>query len=132
VQEDLRQLESRLNQVLQALEEQRQRFSGTLMALFVFVALAVVLFLGWNVWQSYRARYEPPRLNNYIQTPILIGDKTVLVGLQVVDWQVPPELDPVKLLEKALREAIEKGTLTNFVFTNAGSAGPTNSVKPKP
>jgi len=132
LQEDLRQLESRLNQVLQALEEQRQRFSGTLMALFVFVALAVVLFLGWNVWQSYRARYEPPRLNTYIQTPILIGDKTVLVGLQVVDWQVPPELDPVKLLEKALREAIEKGTLTNFVFTNAGSAGPTNSVKPKP
>lgn len=124
LQEDLRQLESRLNQVLQGLEEQRRRFSGTLMALFVFVAFAVAMYLGWNVWQSYKARYEPPKLNNYIQVPIQIGDKTVLVGLGVVDWQVPPELDTMKLIEKALREAAEKSALTNVASTNA--------PKPKP
>ena len=133
LQEDLRQLESRLNQVLQAMEEQRQRFNGTLMALFVFVALTVTLYLGWNIWQSYRSRLEPAKLNNYIQTPIQIDGKTVLVGLEVVGWQVPPELDPVKRLEQALRDAIEKGTLTNFLSTNAAAtAVPTNGVKPQP
>lgn len=131
LQEDLRQMESRLNQVLLALEEQRQRFTGTLMTLFVFVAAAVALYLGWNVWQSYKVRYEPPKLNTYIPVPIQIGDKTVLIGLNVVEWQVPPELDPVKLLEKAVREALEKGMLTNASSSNV-AAVLTNAIKPKP
>jgi len=131
LQEDLRQLESRLNQVLQGLEEQRQRFSGTLMALFVFVAAAVALYLGWNVWQSYKARFEPPKLNNYIKVPIQIGDKTVLVGLAVVDWEVPPEMDALKIIEKKLREAAENSGSTNAAATNAAAA-PTNAAKPQP
>ena len=137
--EDLRNVEARLNQVLQGLEEQRSRFSTTLMTLFIFVALAVALFLGWNIWQSYANRMEPPKLNSYVQVPIQLGDKTVLVGLQVVDWQIPPEMNAILLkLEKAQREAVEKALKdaagTNAAGTNATPAAPANApgAKPKP
>ena len=132
LQEDLRQLETRLNQVLQGLEEQRRRFSGTLMTLFVFVALAVAMYLGWNIWQSYTSRLEPPKINtSFIPVPIQLGDKTILVGLSVVEWQVPPEMNAILLkLEKAQREATEKA-LKEGAATNTAAA-PTNVPTPKP
>ncbi|MEY2409054.1 MAG: hypothetical protein QOF48_1724 [Verrucomicrobiota bacterium] len=131
LQEELRNLEARLNQVLQGLEEQRRRFSGTLMTLFIFVAMSVALFLGWSVWQSYSSRAEPPKLNSYIQVPIQLGDKTVLVGLQVVDWQVPPEMNALLLkLEKAQREAVEKAL--KEAGTNGLPGAITNAPAAKP
>jgi Ni,Fe-hydrogenase maturation factor len=94
----------------------------------------VALFIGWNVWQSYASRTEPPKLNSYIKVPIQLGDKTVLVGIQVVDWQVPPEIDAMLLkLEKAQREAVEKA-LKEAAGTNPPATGPTNppAAKTKP
>lgn len=130
LQETLRTVEARLNQVLQGLEEQRRRFSGTLMTLFVFVALAVALFLGWNVWQSYSARMEPPKMNtSFVPVPVQVGDKTIMVGLAVVEWQVPPEMDAMMLkLAKAKVEAEAKALKdsagTNAALTNAPTTKP--------
>jgi hypothetical protein len=69
--------------------------------------------------------------------PIQIGDKTVLIGLQVVDWQIPPEMNAILLkLEKAQREAMEKAlkevTGTNAPGTNTPATTNAPDTKPKP
>ena len=83
------------------------------------------MFLGWNVWQSYSARMEPPKINaSFVPVPVQVGDKTIMVGLAVVEWQVPPEMDAmmVKLAKakvEAETKALKDAAATNAAGTNA-------------
>ncbi len=47
------------------------------------------------------------KLRNYIQLPIQIGDKTVLMGIGVVDWQIPPELNAAYLQAELMNREAE-------------------------
>jgi proteasome lid subunit RPN8/RPN11 len=142
MQDDLRAVEARLGQVIQALDDERARSGRVLMTLFLLVASGVVVFIGWNIYSSYTSKLEPPRLNQYVSIPVQIGDKKVMLGVQIVDWDVPPELNSLMLqmlererqaIEKAVAAELKKKGLPapNNPNTNAPAPAPSNST-PKP
>ena len=134
LQEDVRALEARLGQVLQGLDEQHSRFQWTLMALFVVVAASLVGYIGWSIWHAYAARMDPPHLNQYVRIPVQIGERTVMLGVQVVDWEVPPELNALMIqmaaaVEKAAKEELQKQAKNTN--TAPAATNPPAAAKPK-
>jgi proteasome lid subunit RPN8/RPN11 len=146
LEEGLQAVESRLNQLIQVLDEERTRFHRVLMSLFFLVALCVVGGIGYVIYQSYSSRVEPPQLRNFAPIPVRIGERDVLLGVGLVEWNVPPELNAVylqleekklKTAEQLLREALRS---TNVWSTNVtglttnlpGNLRPPSAALPAP
>lgn len=110
-------IEARLNQVLQALDETRAYYHRILsVAALVFCAVIVGL-AGYFVFRSFAERNEPPKLNTIVPVPVQIGDRTVLLGVQVVEWRIPDELNAV--YRQAAHELAER-----LAAAAAAQAGP--------
>lgn len=95
-EEVLSMVETRLNQVLQALEKQN---TGMTRVLMVMVSLFLLLMITLSFYVIYRTNYDrernqPPRMLQYVPVPVRIGNREALVGIGVVDWEIPPELRP--------------------------------------
>jgi proteasome lid subunit RPN8/RPN11 len=123
----LRALEERVSQLVQAFDEARNfnyRFMMTCGTLFCLALLAVA---GYSIYSQWGSRLEPPRVNQIVPVPVQIGDKTVILGVGITSWQVPPELDAILLQAEILqREAAAK----QAAATN--SAGSTAPQAPQP
>lgn len=106
---DLAQLEARISQLVQAIDEQRAwQHSFMLLCGFVF-CLAVIAGVGYFIFKTYNSRLEPPQVRQMIPVEIQVGDKTVMLGIGVVEWKVPDELNAILLQEDLLRkEAAER------------------------
>jgi len=116
-------MESRLSQLVQAMDEQRRTFYRFLTTIGLIVSFAAVTAVGYFIYSEFRSRNEPPRVNTYVPVPVQIGDKTVLLGVAVVDWTVPPELNALQLqLEKLKADAADKAAKA---ASNNGKAGTT-------
>jgi hypothetical protein len=75
----------------------------------LIICLGIVVVIGYHIYTCFQSRIEPPELRNFVPVPIQIGDKTVLLGVAVMQWDVPPELNATYLkLEQMEREAAEK------------------------
>ncbi len=102
-------LEARLTQLIQAFDEQRASFHRFLSFIGVVVCLGVVGGVGYFIYSQFKSRNEPPQLNSYVPVPVQVGDKVVMIGVGVAEWQVPPELNAIHLqLEKLKQEAAER------------------------
>jgi hypothetical protein len=84
------------------------------MFLGVIICVGVAVAAGYFIHNLFVARNEPPKLNSFIPVPVQIGDKKVLLGVDVVSWELPPELNAmlqddmkkrVEEMEKKLKEA---------------------------
>lgn len=106
VQRDLERLESRVNQLIQALDEQRSYFYRTLTTMLVVFCASIIAFVGWRIWQDRLDRIEPPKLASYVPMPVNVGGKTVYLGVGLVNWDVPKELDA--MMDKIAREEVEQ------------------------
>jgi proteasome lid subunit RPN8/RPN11 len=127
-QEQLQAVQARLSQLIQALDEHQTRFHRVVMTLFLLVALGVAGAITYVIYSNYKGRVEPPQLRSFVPVPVRVGDHSVLLGVGVVEWSVPPELNALyvqleekRLLaaEKALLEQVAKaggGTLTNSLM----------------
>jgi proteasome lid subunit RPN8/RPN11 len=106
---ELAQLEARVSQLVQAMDEQRSwQHSFMLFCGFVF-CLAVILGVGYFIFKTYSSRLEPPEVRQMIPVAIQVGDKTVMLGVGVVEWKVPDELNAILLQEDLMRkEAAER------------------------
>jgi proteasome lid subunit RPN8/RPN11 len=103
---DIERLEARINQLISSNDEQRLNFHRMMMTAVVVVCGAVLLFLGYQIYLSKADRLEPPRsTGNYVAVPAKIGDRTVMIGLEVVEWQLPPSLNA--MLDKYARAQAE-------------------------
>lgn len=116
-------LEDRVSQLIQALDDQRTLFQRFLYTVGFVVALSLFTAVGWFIYSSYFSRLEPPKLNSYVPVPIRLGDKTVLVGLQVVQWDVPPEIDAAVLEFAKARAAEERKALKETDKSPPGTSG---------
>lgn len=126
----LQDLETRMSQLVQTVDEQREALYRFQVFLGMVVTLGVALWLGWSVWQGKMNRLEPPRQVGYAPIPVQVGDKTVLLGVSVTSWQVPDELNAIyrQLGEEVLRQARERGLLPSGVESpGAGSSSPAES-----
>jgi proteasome lid subunit RPN8/RPN11 len=107
VRRDIERLESRIAQLINAHDEQRTNFHRMLTVTLVTVCLVILGFVGYQLYLARTDRLEPPRsTHNYIPVPLKLGDKVVYVGLEVVQWDVPPSLDA--MMEKLARAEIER------------------------
>ncbi len=105
----LERLDTRINQALALIDEQRRRLSGFVVATVMLVAVSVIGYIGYNIYQHMTGAEEPPRLQSYIPIPIRIGDETVLLGVGVVNWDVPPKVNAaiVELERRRRQEAAD-------------------------
>ena len=101
----LQRVETRLNQLIQSQDRQQVSFQRFLLVVGTAVVLSIAMWLAYNVYYMMTSTYEPPRVNGFIRLPLQIGDKRVLVGLNVVSWDVPPELNAVYLQIEEKRRA---------------------------
>lgn len=135
----LEQLEARVSQLVQALDEQRASFHYFLLFCGVVFCLAVIGTAGYFMYSTYTSKLEPPRLNSFAPVPVQIGDKTVLLGVGVVEWKVPDELNSLMLqvellkrlaAEKAAKEAAAKGDTNAPALAPAGTNAPATATRP--
>ncbi len=127
----LKSLESRVNQLVLLLDEQRAAQHRFLLVIGAVFCFAVIIAVGWLIYNQYTSRLEPPRLNSFAPVPVRVGDRTVLLGVGVVEWDVPPELNALILqLEQARREAEAKQTEEASPGKTAPAAGPPSEPSP--
>ncbi len=120
----LRALEERVSQLVQALDDVRTFHYRFMLACGFMFCLALILAVGYSIYSQWGARLEPPKLNQIVPVPVQIGDKTVILGVGITSWEVPPELNAILLQAEILqREAAAK----KAAVTNAGSSALTNA-----
>ncbi len=119
----LRALEERVGQLVQSLDDVRTfHYRFMLTCGFVF-CLALLAVAGYSIYSQWGSRLEPPKVNQIVPVPVQIGDKTVILGVGITSWEVPPELNAILLQNEMLqREAAAKAAATN-----AGNATATNA-----
>ena len=123
----LEELEGRVSQLILALDEQRASLYRFLLFAGMSFCLALMLVAGYAIYLQLKARVEPPRNVGFAPVPVQIGEHTALLGVQVVSWQLPPELDAVQqAIEKFKRE------LERQAAELAGTNGPTAATNPPP
>lgn len=116
-------LEERVSQLVQALDEQRTSYYRFLTAVGVAICLALIISVGYTIYNQFVSRNEPPRLNSYVPLPIQIGDKAVMVGLGIVEWKVPPELNAAHIQLERLKQE-EAAEAAKSAKTNAPANNP--------
>ena len=128
----LKALEARVSQLVQAHDDQRASFGRFLFTIGFMVAIGIFAIAGYTIFHQYTSRNEPPRLNNFIPVPVQIGDKTVLIGVGVAEWSVPPELNAALIeLEKRKQADEEKRAAKEAGGDARQPAGPEASPTPK-
>ena len=95
VRRDIERLESRINQLIAAMDEQRTNFQRTLLTMLVVVCLGVVTYVAYIIWSDRFDKLQPPKLQSTWTTPMKVGDEEVMVTLGVLKWDVPPRLDAI-------------------------------------
>lgn len=124
----LRALEERVGHLLQALDDTRAfHYRFMLTCGFIF-CLALITAVGYTIYSQWKERIEPPKINQIVPIPVQIGDKTVILGVAITSWEVPPELNALMLQAEMLerKEAAKKAAATN-----AASSVVTNTLLPK-
>lgn len=121
----IQELEERVGQLVLAVDDQRRSLHRFLLFAGGLFSVALIAVTGYGVYTQFRARVEPPRNVGFAQVPVRIGDSTALLGVSIVQWNLPPEMDVMnaavelvkKDLEKALADALTNeavlGSLTN-------------------
>ena len=72
------------------------------------------LCIGYTIFNSNKYM-QPPELLQYVPLPVKIGEDTALVGINVVKWNIPPQVlakqvdlqeKEIAFIERKLREEI--------------------------
>ncbi len=102
----LQALDARIGQLIQVVDEQRASFHRFLFVVGMVACLGIIAAAGYTIYRQVTARLEPPRLNAFVPVPVRVGDRTVMLGVGVVEWDVPDELNALLLeLEQLKAEA---------------------------
>jgi hypothetical protein len=102
----LQDVQNRLSQTIQAVDEQRNWLYRTVLFFGMVVCTTLIIWVGMSLWRSYNAPLTPPELTNgYMPIPVMIDGKPVLLGVGIVKWQVPPELNAILVQVEKERQA---------------------------
>lgn len=100
-------LETRINQLIHAVDDMRQTVYRWIYLLGILLGMAIVFFITHQIASMiFGDLPEPPSRISFAAVPVNIGGKACLLGVNVVSWQIPPELVYVPESE----EAAEKET----------------------
>lgn len=107
VVESLRQSETRLQQLLQSVEEQRTALLRFLYVIGFLLGGGILLFFGYNLYLVSKGRIEPPKILTGVTVPVRIGDDVAYIDVAVTSWKIPDSIDVIRQIEKEVRKAIE-------------------------
>lgn len=93
LRKEIDRLESRINQLIQAVDEQRTNFHRTLTAMLIVFCTGVIAWVAYAIYSDRMDRRAPPRPHSQFSVPVKVGNETVMLGVGVVEWAVPPSLD---------------------------------------
>jgi proteasome lid subunit RPN8/RPN11 len=120
-------LEARMSQVVEALDETRASYHRFLVFVGMVLCLGVIVIVYYTIRNQFISRNEPPRINQVVPIPVQVGNKAVMLGVGITEWDVPPELNATFLeLEILKREAAAK--LAKEAAEKAAKSGATNNA----
>jgi proteasome lid subunit RPN8/RPN11 len=128
--DDISRLETRLSQLIQTVDQQRAWQHNYMLFCGAVFCIAVLCGIGYFIFRTYASQLEPPRIQSAFSIPIQVGDKTVMLGVGVLEWKVPDELNAIlveedmlkkEAAEKAAKEAALKQEKENRNSTNVDS-----------
>ena len=122
LEDRLREIESRLNQVLQATSDQRDAHYRLFLWFGSLVALSVMVLIGYMIYETVNNKYSPPKTSNYVPVPIEIDGKPALLGLRLESWQIP---NGANLIEKRAIELVQQ---LDAIAKDKATFAPTTSV----
>lgn len=104
----LKQVEQRLDQVLQATEQQRESHGRLLLFFGFFAGLLLTGAIVYSVFSSIWKQSSPPENLEMVEVPVKINDQVMMVGLRVEGWKIPDGENILKKMEnEAQRRALE-------------------------
>lgn len=127
----VREMQDRIRQLTEAVEQQKNSFYGFLTFLGVLFAMCFLLGTGYWIWRSYVRPMQPPEeMTNEIPLPIIIEGKPALATLTVKKWMLSPEVEEhfwqvLSDRHKALAEAA--AVATQKASTAPATTGPATS-----
>lgn len=121
-------IEARLVQLVTAVDDLRTALHRFLLFAGALVSMAIIMVAGYGVYLQLKQRVQPPANIGFAPVPVRIGEHNALLGVGVVSWQLPPELDPVELALKDLKKQMEVQAESS---TNAGASNTNSSERPR-
>lgn len=115
-------LDNRIGQLALAIDDLRSSMYRFLLFIGSLAAIAILAVAGFAIVYQMKERVEPPRNIGFAPVPVQIGTNTAMIGVQIVKWDLPPELDVMQqAVEQVKRELAEAAMalLTNAPATNA-------------
>ncbi len=123
VERAIQAMDQRIGQMMQMIDAQSASMNRFLLAVGMFVAVGICLFLGYSIYSSYSRDYQPPEVQSFVPVPVQIGDKSVLLGVGIVKWDVPPKLNAAMVQVERERQAKEMAEA-------AAATQPSSATKP--
>ena len=111
-------VEARLNSMLLAIDDIREDYRRMQMVIFVFVCIAVIGALGWNIYTTRTAQRNPPKTLSVHDTPVMIDGREMKLGVEVKAWPIPEEMTASAQLkqQKAAIELQAKRQMASEIF----------------
>jgi len=103
---EIERLEARVNQLVLSLDEQQRNFYRMLTTLVVVGCVAIIGGVGYFIWTDRTDRLKPPQVQSFVPLPVKIGNETVMLGVAIVDWNIPKQVDA--MLDKIARAEVEE------------------------
>jgi proteasome lid subunit RPN8/RPN11 len=120
-------LEARVNQLVQTVDDLRAQLHNFLLFAGMAFCVGLISVVGYLIYSQFKARIEPPKNIGFMQVPVMIGDKPAVLGVNIVSWQLPPELDVMNAaVERAKRE------LVNLIMQAATNAAAVSNTPTPP
>jgi proteasome lid subunit RPN8/RPN11 len=116
----LRAVEERLQQVLQATDEDRSARHFWGMTIGMLVAVGLIAWIAMTIVKPLLTRETPPEDFIYSDVPVRIGEEDALVGVKIIKWKLPAKLHAAFL--QALAEQVEAVARQRAEAEQAGPA----------
>ena len=86
-------LETRVTQLIQVVDDVRRTFYRWVTTLGMLVGFAIIFFIARQVAHMVFGDIpEPPKRIRFLQVPVEIDGRACLLGVDVVQWKIPPEM----------------------------------------
>lgn len=129
----LRSMDERIGQLMQMVDAQSASYHRFLLTIGMIVAMGVIVYVGYSIYSAWAHQDRPPELQGFVPVPVQLGDKSVLLGVGIYKWDVPPALNAAFVELEREKQAAEKAaaaTQPSAATKPAGAPAAQAATKP--
>lgn len=104
----LESMQRQIRSINKAIDDMQNRVTSYIYMLVTVIALSFVTWIGFSIFDSYQRKFVPPKLKQFTDVPVQIGDSQVLLGVSIESWDIPDEVNPIHAFQKEMNELIIK------------------------